>query len=127
MEGVGVATHDLLPRDALFVGLVDDLVLNVRDVLHEPNLVAPVPQIPDYHVPEQRRARVTDVDVVVDRRTTDVQADPAVLSNLHHSSAQSILDLNAHTPSLASRARFIRACASRAPSTVKRYAISGPL
>src|SRR3954454_5143887 len=100
MERVGVAAYDLLPGDTFFVGLVDDLVLDVRDVLHEPDLIAPVPEIPYDHIPEQRRPGVAYVDVVVDRRTADVQADPAILSYLHHLSAQGVVNVNAHAPSL---------------------------
>src|SRR5918993_2196824 len=41
MEGVGVAVYDLLPRDALLVGLAYDLVLYVGDVLDEGHIVTP--------------------------------------------------------------------------------------
>jgi hypothetical protein len=52
VEGVGVAGDDLLPGDALGVGLVDDLVLDIRDVLDEGHVVAAAAQVPDDHVPE---------------------------------------------------------------------------
>src|SRR5215210_1849587 len=126
VEGVGVAAHYLLPRDAFFVGLVDDLVLDVRDVLDERHVVAPAPEIPHDHVPEQRRAGVADVDVVVDRGPADVESDPAALPHLHGASAQIVPYLYAHALSLASLARSILPRASSAPNTAKRYAISGP-
>src|SRR5215212_5633455 len=73
VEGVGVAAHDLLPGDALLVGLVDDLVLHVSDVLDVGDVVAPALEVPHRHVPEQRRPRVPYVDVVVDRGPADVE------------------------------------------------------
>src|SRR3954452_20847361 len=120
VEGVSVAGHDLLPRDVLLVGLVDDLVFYVRDVLDERHFVVPAPQVPDHHVPEQGRPRVADVYVVVDGGTADVEPDPAILADLDRSSAQAVPYQHAHTPSLASRARTIRLRATSAPSTAKR-------
>src|SRR5215217_1167217 len=127
MEGVGVAAYDLLPGDTFLVGLVDNLILYVRDVLDEGDLVTPAPQIPCDHVPEQRRAGVANVNVVVDCRPADVEADLAVFADLDGASTQGVSNKHAHAPSLASSARFIRLLASRAPSTARRYAISGPL
>ena len=120
VEGVRVAVYYLLPGDPLLVGLVDDLVLYVRDVLDERHVVTPAPQVPGDHVPEQRRPRVTDVDVVVDRRTADVEAEPATLPHLDHLAAHAVPYEQAHAPSLASLARSIRSLASSAPNTAKR-------
>src|SRR5215212_10850428 len=120
VEGVSVAVYDLLPRDPLLVGLVYDLVLNVRDVLDERHIVTPAPPVPDDHVPEQGRPRVADVDVVVDGRTAHVEAEPASLSHLDQATAQAVLYAQAHAPSLASLARSIRPLASSAPKTAKR-------
>src|SRR5918994_5138653 len=127
VEGVRVAVYDLLPGDSLLVGPVYDLVLYVRDVLDERHVVTPAPQVPGDHVPEQGRPRVADVDVIVDRRTADVEAEPATLPHLDHLTAHAVLYEQAHAPSLASLARSILSLASSAPNTAKRYAISGPL
>src|SRR5215210_1218041 len=127
VEGSGVAAHDLLPGDPLLVGPGDDLVLDVRDVLDERDVVTPAPQVPGDHVPEQGRPRVTYVNVVVDGGTADVEAQPATPPHLDHPAAHAVLYEQAHAPSLASLARSIRSLASLAPSTANRRAISGPL
>src|SRR5215216_5198997 len=102
VEGVRVAVYDLLPGDTLLVGLVDDLVIYVRDVLNERHVVVPAPQVPGDHIPEQRRPRVTNVNVIVDRRTADVEAEPATLPHLDHLAAHAVFYEQTHAPSLAS-------------------------
>jgi hypothetical protein len=87
MEGVRIATYDLLPRDALFVGSVDDLVVDVRDVLDEGDLVTSAPQISRDHIPEKGRPSVADVYVIVDRRTADIDTDLPILSDLYQATA----------------------------------------
>src|SRR5215210_942950 len=120
MKRVRVTAYDLLPRDALFVGSAYDLVFYIRDVLDERHVVAPAPQIPDDHVPEQRRPRVADVDVVVDGRPADVEPEQTSLPDLDHVPAQTVLYEYAHDPSLAPLAPTIRSRASTEPSTAKR-------
>jgi hypothetical protein len=120
VEGVRVAVYYLLPGDSFLVGLVYDLVLYIRDVLDERHIVTPAPQIPGHNVPEQRRPRVADVDVVVDRRTADVEAEPATLPHLDHLAAHAVFYEQTHAPSLASLARSIRSLASSGPNTAKR-------
>src|SRR5919107_2774731 len=107
VEGIGVAVYYLLPEDPLLVGLVNDLVLYIRDVLNERHVVTPAPQVPGDHVPEQRRPRVADVDVIVDRRTADVEAEPTTLPHLDHLAAQAVFYQQTHAPSLASLVRSI--------------------
>src|SRR5215204_5000951 len=87
VEGVRVAAHDLLPVDAFCIGLVDDLVLYVRDILYETNFVASAPQVSYNYVPKKGSAGVADVDVVVDGRTANVDPDLAVLPDLYHTTA----------------------------------------
>src|SRR5215212_6762827 len=120
VEGVRVAVYDLLPGDTLLVGLVDDLVIYVRDVLDERHVVTPAPQVPGDHIPEQRRPRVANVDVIVDRRTADVEAEPATLPHLDHLAAQAVFYQQTHAPSLASLVRSILSLASSAPKIAKR-------
>src|ERR687889_1425390 len=127
VEGIGVAIYYLLPGDLLLVGLVNDLVLYIRDVLNERHVVTPASQIPCHHVPEQGRPRVAYVDVVVDGGTADVEVDLSGLPDLDHLGAQAVFYEQAHAPSLASLARSIRPLASPAPNTANRRAISGPL
>src|SRR5918994_3581973 len=120
VKGVRVAVYDLLPGDPLLVGLVYDLVLYVRDVLDERHVVIPAPQVPGHNVPEQGRPRVADVDMVVDRRTADVEAEGATLPHLDHLAAHAIFYEQTHSPSLASLARSILSLASSVPNTAKR-------
>src|SRR5215210_4822307 len=127
VEGSGVAAHDLLPGDPLLVGPGDDLVLDVRDVLDERDVVTPAPQVPGDHVPEQGRPRVAYVNVVVDGGTANVEAQPATPPHLDHPAAHAVLYEQAHAPSLASLARSIRPRASPAPSTANKSDTSGPL
>jgi hypothetical protein len=117
VEGAGVAAYDLLPGDALLVGPVYDLVLYIRYVLDELDVVAAALQVPDHHVPEQGRPYITDVGVVVDRRPADVEVDPAVLADLDEVAAQSVVHAYAHISSLA---RSIRERDSSAPRTANR-------
>ena len=65
---------------ALLVGAVDDLVVDVGDVLDEADVEALPLQVAADHVEGQERARVADVDVVVDRRAADVHRDLARLA-----------------------------------------------
>src|SRR5215212_12068624 len=120
VEGIRVAVYDLLPGDTLLVGLVDDLVIYVRDVLNERHVVTPAPQVPGDHIPEQRRPRVANVDVIVDRRTADVEAEPATLPHLDHLAAHAVFYEQTHAPSLASLARSILSLDSSAPKMAKR-------
>jgi hypothetical protein len=82
VKGVRVAADGFLPGHTFFVGFVDYLVVDVCDVLDEGNLVSSTPQIPCDHIPEKGSASVADVNVVVDRRAADVDADLTVLPNL---------------------------------------------
>src|SRR5215210_845293 len=117
VKRVSVTAYDLLPRYALFVGSAYDLVFYIRDVLDKGHVVAPAPQIPDDHVPEQRRPRVAYVDVVVDGRSADVEPEQTALPDFDHVPAQAVLYEYAHNPSLASPEATIRSRASSAPST----------
>jgi hypothetical protein len=67
-------------RDALVVGRTDDLVIDVGDVLDEADVVTAILEVAPDHVERQERARVPDVDVVVDRRPTDVHGDPTLVT-----------------------------------------------
>src|SRR5918997_5014639 len=127
VKGVRVAVYDLLPGDPFLVGPVYDLVLYVRDVLDESHIVTPAPQVPGHNIPEQRRPRVTDVDVIVDSRDADVEVELTTLPHLDQLTAHAVLNEQTHAPSLASLAQSIRSLTSSAPKTAKRYAISGPL
>ena len=126
VEGVDVAIHDLFPRYAFLVCFGDDLIVDIRNVLNEGNLVVPALEIPGNYIPKERRPDVADVDVVVDGGATDVDTYLTVLPNLDRTTAKSIVYAYAHKLSLASLARSIRPRDSSTPSMAKRYAISGP-
>ena len=93
-ERLGVLLGDLGGGAALFVGAVDDLVVDVGDVLDEPDVVALVLEVAADHVERQERPRVADVDVVVDRRAADVHRDLAGLARdeLLFGAAQRVVD-----------------------------------
>ena len=59
---------DLAGGGALLVRSADDLVVNVRKVLYERDLVSLVGEIPAQHVENDHRAGVADMDQVIDRR-----------------------------------------------------------
>lgn len=61
-------------RPALFIGLVDDLVIHVGDVLHELHLEAAPRQIAANDIEGYERARVADMNVVVHRGPADIHA-----------------------------------------------------
>src|SRR5918998_3647350 len=104
VEGVGVSAHYFFPGDALLVGPAYDLVLYIRYVLDELDLVAPTSKVPRDHIPEQRRPDVADVGVVVDRRAADVEPYTSTLTDLDPFAAQGVPYGYAHAPSLASLA-----------------------
>ncbi len=74
--------RDLLGRAALLVGAVDNLIVDVREVLGEGDLVAARDEPATNHVKADERAGIADVDVVVDRGAAHVHADLAGLDGL---------------------------------------------
>ena len=60
-----IALCDGVEVNALFVGLVDDLVVDVGEVLHELDLVAAVLEVAAQQVENDERTRVADMEVVV--------------------------------------------------------------
>ena len=73
---------DLGGGAALLVGAVDDLVVDIGKVLGKRDLIALEHEVAADHVKRQERARVADVDLVVDRRAADVHADLALFDGL---------------------------------------------
>ena len=78
-EGRRALLGDLGGGATSLVGPVDDLVVHVREVLRERDLVALVHQVAANHVEREERARVADVNLVVDGGSADVHADLALL------------------------------------------------
>ena len=68
-----------LGRTPLLVRTVDDLVVHVGEVLRKGHLVAGGHEPAANDVEADKRARVADVDVVVDRGTAHVHADLSLL------------------------------------------------
>ena len=83
----------LLHGGALFLSLLDELVIDIGDV---GNLVAPVFQIAAQGVEHDQRACVADVDIVVHGRAADV--DAVLAGHLRHKffllSGQGVEDLH---------------------------------
>ena len=72
----------LLDGDALFVGAADHLIVDIREILNVLDLVALVLQIAAQRVEHDERARIADVEIVVDRRAAAVNAHLARLDGL---------------------------------------------
>ena len=70
---------ELLHGLAVLVRASDDLVVDVRDVAHERDFVAPVHEIAAHDVERRLRARVAHVAVVVDGIAAQIHADDARL------------------------------------------------
>ena len=69
LGGEGHGVHVPLGRT------LDDLVVHVREVAHEGDIPAPVPQVPDEGVEDHEGAGVAHVGAVVDGHAAHVQAD----------------------------------------------------
>ena len=72
-----IAVGDDVVGHALFVCLFDDLVVDVGEVLYELDLIAAVLKVAAQRVKDDKRTRIADVEVVVDRRTAGVHLDLA--------------------------------------------------
>ena len=70
---------DLLHRGALLLAFFDELVINIGDVGDIVDLVAAVFQIAAQRIKDDHRARIADVDIVVNRRAADIDAVLALL------------------------------------------------
>ena len=69
------APGQFVPRLARLVGALDDLVVDVREVLHEPHAKPRVLEVAPHGVDHDEIARVADVEVVVHGRTAVVHCD----------------------------------------------------
>ena len=74
-----IALGDLLGGNALLICLLDNLVVDVGEVLHEGHIVAAELQVPAQGVKDADRAGVADVDKVIDGRPAGVHLDLARL------------------------------------------------
>ncbi len=68
--------------DALLVGAVDDLVVDVGEVLRVPDGVSQVLEIPPDHVKGDGRHAMTDVRMVIDGNAADVHPHDVRLDGL---------------------------------------------
>ena len=81
-QGIGVlvvfpdeARGEVGDLDALGMGALDHLVVDVREVLDEGDLIPQMLQVAAQDVEDDERARVADVKEVVDRRAAAVEGD----------------------------------------------------
>lgn len=72
-----VALSYLGNGDALFIGLLDELVIDVGEVLHELYLIAAVFQITAQHIKYADRTGIADMDVVIHGRAAGIDPDLA--------------------------------------------------
>ena len=77
-----VLLRDLAAAYALFDGLLDDLIVDIGIVRNRGYLIALILHIATEGIKHDHRTRVTDMDEVVDRRSTDVHTDLAFLDRL---------------------------------------------
>ena len=92
--------RDLLGRAALLVGAIDDLIVDVREVLGEGDLVAARDEPAADHIEADERTGVADVDVVVDGGAAHVHADLALLdgAELFFFVCGAVVDLHRYLP-----------------------------
>ena len=64
----------LLHGDAFLVGALDHLVVDVGEVLHEGDFIAPVLKVPPQHVKGDEGPGVADVEIIVHRGAAGVNA-----------------------------------------------------
>lgn len=81
-EGVGELLCHIGGGTALLIGTVDDLVVHVGEVLGKGDLVALVHEVAADHVKREERARVANVNLVIDGGATDIHANLARLDGL---------------------------------------------
>ena len=81
-EGLRIFSGNLGCAAALFVGLLDDLVINVGDIGDELHVEAAPGEVAADDVEADERTGVADVDVVVHGGTAHVHADLPVLKRL---------------------------------------------
>lgn len=71
---------NVVPRTALIVGAVDDLVVNVGDVRHQPHLETSIREVPAQNVVHQRGSAMAQVRRAVHGGATEINADHARIS-----------------------------------------------
>ena len=76
----------------------DDLVLDIGDVHHMPQLPAALPHVPPQDVLERKRAQVSDVDEVVNGWAARVYAGAVAFGGLErlHLAAEAVIQLECH-------------------------------
>ena len=60
---------------ALFVGSFNDLIINIRKILHEFNMVSPIFQITPQHIKHAKRPCISDMDIVIYRWPAGIDLD----------------------------------------------------
>ena len=70
-----VAVRDLLDGAALLIGLADELIVDVGEILDEFHLVAPVLQVPAQGIEHHEGPGVANMEVIIHRRAAHIHAD----------------------------------------------------
>jgi hypothetical protein len=66
----------------LFIGAVDDLVIDIGEIPHKSDPVVAISQVFDNHVKDQRGARMSNMAVIIRGYTTDIELDMAGLNRV---------------------------------------------
>ena len=99
-ERLGVLGGHFRRTSALFTCTFDDLIVDIGDVLHVGHVEAAPHEVAADDIEAHERARVADVDAVVDGRAAHIHADLAgfLRLELDFLAQLSVVDLNHKVP-----------------------------
>ncbi len=66
---------ELFDRDAFLIGTLDHLIINIRKILNKSDLIPFALQLSAKHIKGDKRSCVSDVKIIINSRTTGVDAD----------------------------------------------------
>ena len=109
------ALAQFLDGDAFLVGAADHLIVDIGEVLNELDLIALVLKVAAKRVEHDERARIADVEIVVDGRAAGIDAHLARLNRDEFFLAAGLCVINLHVQVPPSVAVFHTACAGVLP------------
>ena len=99
-EGSRVFLRNLLRRTPLLKSTIDNLIVNVRQILCKGNLVSCMHEVPAYYIKRQERACITDMYLVIHRRTTNIHSNFTLINGCKSLFAMRLSIVNEHVHSL---------------------------
>ena len=70
-----VLADNLIKRLLELLGLIDDLVIHVSNIAHEPNIMAPILEIPAHHVKNVQAPGMANMALVINRHPAGIHFD----------------------------------------------------